>query len=127
MITIKTDDNILEINEFFKKNDKSFDLENSIVMSAKDKNEILAAGALSMKGYHVYLDCVAPLGNSPEELSLVLGLMKSLLNLADLRGIKTVYGSNTEMRRLYKLLRFKETENDEYELSLDGYFSTECE
>ena len=65
-----------------------------------------------------------------EDLNLVLGLMKSLLNLADLRGMKTVYGSNPAMFDLYKMLRFKKSAGEAkkmYELSLEGYFTCENE
>ena len=64
-----------------------------------------------------------------DNLGFILGIMKSLLNLADLRGIRTVYGSNPALYDLYKMLRFqKETMEDgkkRYALDLEGYFTAD--
>ena len=46
------------------------------------------------------------------------------MNLADLRGIKQIYGTNKELEELYKLLRFKKEEG-RYFLNLEGYFTTD--
>lgn len=96
-------------------------------MTAREKDEILALGALSMKNYKVYLDDIVVKKDLCEDINLALGLLKSLLNLADLRGIKAVYGSNCDMDKLYRMLRFAEIEEDkkEYMLSLEGYFTCE--
>ncbi|MBQ4515805.1 MAG: hypothetical protein II978_03340, partial [Clostridia bacterium] len=58
------------------------------------------------------------------DISLKLGMLKAIMNLADLRGIKQIYGTNKELEELYKLLRFKKEEG-RYFLNLEGYFTTD--
>lgn len=127
MITIKTEENQKEIKDFLSAQGVSEDLTGAIVMAARDGDEILAMGALSMRNYRVYLDHIILPGDFAEDLNLALGLLKSLLNLADLRGIKTVYGDNPRMEKYYKMLRFRKDEElkDTYVLSLEGYFQCE--
>jgi hypothetical protein len=130
MITIKTEEDKTDIHKFLSSQGANIDLTGTIVMTARENGTILALGALSMKDYRVFLDHIVVSGEYVEDLNLVLGLMKSLLNLADLRGMKTVYGSNPAMFDLYKMLRFKKSAGESkkmYELSLEGYFTCENE
>ena len=130
MITIKTEEDKTDIHKFLYSQGANIDLTGTIVMTARENGTILALGALSMKDYRVFLDHLVVSGEYVEDLNLVLGLMKSLLNLADLRGMKTVYGSNPAMFDLYKMLRFKKSAGEAkkmYELSLEGYFTCENE
>ena len=130
MITIKTEEDKTDIHKFLSSQGANIDLTGTIVMTARENGTILALGALSMKDYRVFLDHIVVSGEYVEDLNLVLGLMKSLLNLADLRGMKTVYGSNPAMFDLYKMLRFKKRAGETkkmYELSLEGYFTCENE
>ncbi|MFR8975888.1 MAG: hypothetical protein ACLVG9_07805 [Eubacteriales bacterium] len=130
MITIKTEEDKTDIHKFLSSQGANIDLTGTIVMTARENGTILALGALSMKDYRVFLDHIVVSGEYVEDLNLVLGLMKSLLNLADLRGMKTVYGSNPAMFDLYKMLRFKKSAGKAkkmYELSLEGYFTCENE
>ncbi|HBL81205.1 MAG TPA: hypothetical protein DD391_01155 [Clostridiales bacterium] len=130
MITIKTEEDKTDIHKFLSSQGANIDLTGTIVMTARENGTILALGALSMKDYRVFLDHIVVSGEYVEDLNLVLGLMKSLLNLADLRGMKTVYGSNPAMFDLYKMLRFKKSAGEAkkmYELSLEGYFTCESE
>lgn len=130
MITIKTEEDKTDIHKFLYSQGANIDLTGTIVMTARENETILALGALSMKDYRVFLDHIVVSGEYVEDLNLVLGLMKSLLNLADLRGMKTVYGSNPAMFDLYKMLRFKKSAGEAkkmYELSLEGYFTCENE
>ena len=130
MITIKTEEDKTDIHKFLSSQGANIDLTGTIVMTARENGTILALGALSMKDYRVFLDHIVVSGDYVEDLNLVLGLMKSLLNLADLRGMKTVYGSNPAMFDLYKMLRFKKSAGEAkkmYELSLEGYFTCENE
>ena len=129
MIEIKREENIKEAIEFLRKQKNETDITGAIVMSAKEKGEILAVAALFLKEYKVFLDLLVATDEMKENSGFMLGVLKSLLNLADLRGIKTVYGSNPDLENYYKLLRFQKSmlENSEvYELSLDGYFSYGC-
>ena len=130
MITIKTEEDKTDIHKFLYSQGANIDLTGTIVMTARENGTILALGALSMKDYRVFLDHIVVSGEYVEDLNLVLGLMKSLLNLADLRGMKTIYGSNPAMFDLYKMLRFKKSAGEAkkmYELSLEGYFTCENE
>lgn len=125
MITIKTEENQKEINDFLSAQGVSEDLNGAIVMAARDGDDILALGALSMKNYRAYLNHIILPDDLVEDLNLAIGLLKSLLNLADLRGMKTIYGDNPCMEKYYKMLRFQKDEQDVYVLSLEGYFTCE--
>ena len=130
MITIKTEEDKTDVHKFLSSQSANVDLSGAIVMTARENGTILALGALSMKDYRVFLNHIVVSVEYVEDLNLVLGLMKSLLNLADLRGIKTVYGSNPAMFDLYKMLRFKKSAGEAkkmYELCLEGYFTCENE
>lgn len=126
MLEIKREENKKEAKAFLESLGIFCDIENDNVMCARENGEILAVGSLSLKHYKVFLDLAVCKGDVNENLPLVLGLMKSLLNFADLRGIKTVFGSNEALFPLYRLLRFKQevgVEPEIYSLSLDGYFT----
>lgn len=129
MIEIKVDQNIMQAQSFLTKHGVSTNIANDIVMSAKDKGEILAVGSMSLKNYKVFLDVIVTIDELSDNAGFILGLMKSLLNVADLRGIKTVYGSSPALISYYKLLRFKEEVSDNgtsvYALDLEGYFTTD--
>lgn len=126
MLEIKREENKQEAIAFLESLGIACDIEHDNVMCARENGEILAVGALSLKEYKVFLDLAVCKGDTNENLPLMLGLMKSLLNFADLRGIKTVYGSNKTLFPLYRMLRFQKEEGIEpeiYSLSLEGYFT----
>lgn len=128
MLTIKTEEDKTDIYSFLSSLGVSAELNDSIVMAARDDGKILAVGALSMKKYRVFTDFIVLNPECADDLNISIGLMKSLLNLADLRGIKTVYGSNRALFNLYEMLRFKKSldkDGEMYELSLEGYFTCE--
>ena len=129
MIEIKLEENKLQAQAFLTAQGISTNISNDIVMSAREKGEILAVGTLSLKEYKVYLDTVVPSEELRDNLGFILGLMKALLNLADLRGIRTVYGTNPALFDLYKMLRFQEEATDDskkrYTLNLEGYFTVD--
>ncbi len=129
MIEIKFEENKLQAQAFLTAQGIGTNISNDIVMSAREKGEILAIGSLSLKEYEVFLDTVVPSEELKDNLGFILGLMKSLLNLADLRGMKMVYGSNPALFDLYKMLRFqKEVSADgkkRYALNLEGYFTVD--
>ena len=122
MLTIIKEELNDNLCAFLKKEGVTKNLENKIIMTARDGENYLGLGTLELCGHKVYLNF---LYTKEDDLILKLGIIKSLLNLADLRGIKTVYSNNKELESLYKMTRFKE-ENEEYRLSLEGYFSCEC-
>ncbi|MBQ4087402.1 MAG: hypothetical protein IJC78_04060 [Clostridia bacterium] len=129
MIEIKLDENKLQAQAFLTAQGVSTNISNDIVMSAKEKGVIIAIGTLSLKNYKVFLDTIVPSKELKDNLGFILGLMKSLLNLADLRGMRTVYGSNPALFDLYKMLRFKKEVTDDgkkiYVLELEGYFTVD--
>lgn len=122
MLTIKKEEINDKLESFLQKNNCNENLEQKIIMGAKDGEEYLGVGTLELRIDKVYLNFVA---TKEDDLTLKLGIMKSLLNLADLRGIKTIYGDNEELKSLYKMLRFNENDN-EYILELEGYFTCGC-
>ena len=122
MLTIKKEELNDKLESFLKEIDCNENLADKIIMCAKDGEEYLGVGTLELRVDKVYLNFVA---TKEDELTLKLGIMKSLLNLADLRGIKTVYGDNEALESFYKMLRFKESDG-KYILELEGYFTCGC-
>ncbi len=121
MLTIKKTEDIKKASQYLIEHNIAHNLENEQVMCATDDENIIGVGSLALIDYKVYLNF---LHAKDDDAMLLLGLAKSLLNMADLRGIKTVYGSNPSLFPLYERLRFKQ-ENGEYVLSLAHYFEAE--
>lgn len=122
MLSIKKEELNDKLESFLKEIDCNENMADKIIMCAKDGEEYLGVGTLELRVDKVYLNFVA---TKEDELTLKLGIMKSLLNLADLRGIKTVYGDNEALESFYKMLRFKESDG-KYLLELEGYFTCGC-
>ena len=122
MLTIKKEEANDKLENFMKEMACDENLTDKIVMSAKVDNEYLGVGTLELRIDKVYLNFVL---TKEDDLTLKLGIMKSLLNLADLRGIKTVYGDKEDLTSLYKMLKFKEIDG-QYILELEGYFTCGC-
>ncbi len=131
MIEIKKCDTLAGLEDF------GFDLyPSSVIMTAKDKDEILGAGEIiAYEGYAV-------LGRIfvKEEYSgmqLEHSIAKSLLNMADLGGIKYIF-SDLSDETLAKRLRMESNEiwntlnlpkivsRYKYFLNLEGYFTSHC-
>ncbi len=122
MLTIKKEELNDKLNAFLNEINIKENLQGKIIMCAKNGEEYLGIGTLELRVDKVYLNLVK---TKEEDLVLKLGIIKSLLNLADLRGIKTVYGDNNELQSLYKMTKFIK-EKDEYSLDLEGYFTCGC-
>ena len=122
MLTILKEEPNAELNNFLKKLGADEISSDKIIMTAKDGEKYLGVGALELKNYKAYLNILI---TETDDLILRLSIIKSLLNLADLRGIKAIYGDNPELSGYYKMARFKETDG-EYAVDLDGYFKC-CE
>ncbi len=131
MIEIKKCESLSGLENF------GFDLyPNSVIMAAKEGDEILGAGEIiAYEGY-------AALGRifvreEYQGMNFELSIAKSLLNMADLGGIRYIF-SDMEDELLAKKLRF--TQNSDtlpdalpkictrYKLflDLDGYFTVHC-
>lgn len=114
-----------------------FDISSAtVVMTAKDKDEVFGAGAIDING-DVAVFREIKIKEEFKMLGLEHGMGKSLLNLADLDGVRYVF-SDSDDERLMKMLRFKENTaeireeaeflSDEYNsfryfLDLNGYFT----
>ncbi len=128
MLTIKRETNEAVIKQFVAAEGITVPAENIILMTASEKETCLAQGALVLKNNRIFLDHLRLSSEHTSNTELALGLLKALLNLADVRNIKEIYGSNPAMSHYYKMLRFTEvSENDAtiYSLSLEGYFHCE--
>ncbi len=121
MLTIKKTEDLNIANQYLKAHNIEHNLESEQVMCASDDEDIIGLGSLALMNSKVYLNF---LHAKDDDAMLLFGLAKSLLNMADLRGIQTIYGNNPALFPLYKRLRFKE-ENGEYVLSLAHYFEAE--
>ncbi len=121
MLTIKIMENIDEVNAYLKQQNISHTPGAEQFMGLYEGEVLSAIGSIMLCGAKVYMNFIY---TESESFELSFGLAKSLLNMADLRGIKTIYGNNPELEKLYTALRFK-NENDEYILPLEGYFTVE--
>ncbi|MBQ4518841.1 MAG: hypothetical protein II997_09715 [Clostridia bacterium] len=121
MITIKKIEDMNEINAYLQARniDHTFGMEQ--FMGMYDGDRLIGLGSIELRVTKVYLNFIHTEENTH---AFNYGLAKSLLNMADLSGVKTVYGNNPDLTVLYMALRFV-TENDEYMLSLEGYFTEE--
>lgn len=128
MIEIKKCDSLAGMEDF------GFDLyPTSVIMAAKEKNEILGAGEIiAYDGYAV----LAKIFVKEEYQGMMMehSIAKSLLNMADLGGIRYIF-SDMEDEKLARMLRMTENTNSQsldlpkivsrykYFLDLDGYFT----
>lgn len=121
MITIKKIEDMNEITAYLQAQniDHSFGMEQ--FMGMYDGDRLIGIGSIELSVTKVYLNFIYTEENIH---AFNFGLAKSLLNMADLSGVKTVYGNNPDLTVLYMALRFT-NENDEYMLSLEGYFTEE--
>lgn len=122
MIEIKKTDEAFVYEEF------GFDT-NSIVMSAREGDEILGAGAVTVNDGYAILSEIK-MKDEYKMFNMEFGMAKSLLNMLDLSGVKFVV-SDMDDERLLTSLRFKKEPPEglrtdkEYKgyLSLEGYFT----
>ncbi len=123
MIEVLPVNNREDIEEYIKINNLTIP-EPSLAMLVLDNGERAGIGALSLIDYKCVLTCV----HTDESLQLMLG--KSLLNMADLRGIKQVYCYDESLSDISEKLRFqKQAENGKtyFVLNLEGYFDAGCQ
>ena len=121
MLTIKQEQNQDVVADFLQKLGRDADLSDDIVMTSRDGETMIGLGSLSLNAGKVYLNHIIFVPEFEDEL-MVQGLAKALLNLADLRGIRVVYGTEPALEKLYAALGFQ-NENEEYVLQLEGYFT----
>ena len=118
MLTILKIEDKQKISAYVNKHNLAMPVEPCQYMAMSEADTLCGLGALSLVGDKVYMNFLhTEMGGMQNH-----GLAKALLNMADLHGIQTVYGSNTDLEELYTLLRFQK-ENDEFFLSLKGYFT----
>lgn len=121
MLTIKKIEDMNEITAYLKSQNINHTFGMEQFMGMYDDHSLIGIGSIELCVTKVYLNFIYTEENTQ---AFNYGLAKSLLNMADLSGVKTVYGNNPELTVLYMALRFA-NENDEYMLSLDGYFTEE--
>ena len=97
------------------------DISKMMVMTACDGVDIIGVGAVSMENGETVIEEIAA-----DDSSIEYGMGKSLLNLLDLGGIKSVVIKNKSLENLAKKLRFKSDASEEFHLCLDGYFTGGC-
>lgn len=131
MIEVKKCDSLIGLENF------GFDLyPNAVIMAAKDNDEILGAGQIIVCNGYSILGKIA-VKEEYEGMMLEFSIAKSLLNMADLGGIRYIV-SDMEDEALAKRLRMenfspeknpdapKICERYKYFLDLNGYFTTGC-
>ena len=131
MIEVKKCDSLEGLENF------GFDLyPNAVIMAAKDKEEILGAGQIIVCNGYSILGKIA-VKKEYEGMMLEFSIAKSLLNMADLGGIRYIV-SDMEDESLAKRLRMvkflpennpdapKICQRYKYFLDLNGYFTSHC-
>lgn len=121
MLTIKEAADKRAVRSFLDSLGVSDSVSEDIVMCCEENGRILGVSSLTLTEGKVYLNLLIMVGDA-DEMSLKLGLAKALLNLADLRGIKKIYGRSEALENIYTALRFQK-EEEEYSVSLEGYFT----
>ncbi len=121
MLTIKKINDPTEVQAYLEKEGITHTIGQEQFMGMYASDGLIGIGSICLSGLKVYMDFLYV---AEDDFGLLHGLAKSLLNMADLSGIKTVYGKCNKLQDLYKILRFQ-PENEEYVLSLDGYFTAE--
>lgn len=129
MIEVKKCDSLEGLENF------GFDLyPNAVIMAAKDKDEILGAGQIIVCNGYSILGKIA-VKKEYEGMMLEFSIAKSLLNMADLGGIRYIV-SDMEDDSLAKRLRMdtkadpdapKICQRYKYFLDLNGYFTSHCQ
>lgn len=127
MIEIKPhiiDENIKEIAK-----NVIFD-ENTFIMCAKDKEEILGVGVIKLyKDYAVVEEIIFK--DEYKMLGLDFSMGKAMLNFIERRNVYDTYASKKLGEQLLKSLRFVKnegnfTEKYDYFVDLNGYFDVNC-
>lgn len=124
MITIKHTTDIKRAEQFLKSIGENQEIANDIVMQSCNKEEIFGVGTLSLENSKI---CLNKLYFTPDynNMQNKLSLAKALLNFADFREMKTIYGTNVELTEIYSALRFQKIK-DEFVVNLNGYFTAHC-
>lgn len=97
------------------------DIQGFFVMQATENGKIVGMGAASMNpAYAVIEELVC------DDDAIAYGMGKAMLNSLDLGGIQHVLINNESLYPLAKQLRFTETGEGTYSVSLEGYFTSGC-
>ena len=121
MLTIKKIVTTEEAENYLRQQSIDHTIETEQFMGVYDGDRLTGIGSICLRGTKVYMDFIYTEEN---DRLLKHGLCKALLNMADLSGIQTIYGSEQSLYEMYSLLRFQK-EEEEYVLSLDGYFTAD--
>lgn len=97
------------------------DIQGLFVMQATENGKIVGMGAASMCPAYAVLEAVVC-----DDDTIAYGMGKAMLNSLDLGGIGYVLIKNESIYPLAKRLRFQETTEGTYRVSLDGYFTSGC-
>ena len=102
--------------------------ENTFVMAAKDKDDLLGIGIIRLyKDYAVFAD--VKFSEEYKMLGLDYSMGKSMLNFIERRGIYDTYADSNIDSRLLKSLGFEQNKKEQkfdYFLDLEGYFNVNC-
>ncbi|MBE7040485.1 MAG: hypothetical protein E7400_00800 [Ruminococcaceae bacterium] len=121
MLTIKKIITTEEVENYLSTQGIPLSMDYQQFMGIYDGDTLIGMGSINLVDLKVYMNFIY---TEDDDFGLRHGLAKSLLNMADLSGIKTVYGSNPELSDLYSILRFQK-DGDEYVLQLEGYFTAD--
>ena len=112
-------DDIIEINS---RTDRKMPV-SAIYIEGVSDTEILSACVFALRsGYSEIIDLL----NFDASETVLSATLKSALNFIDLYGIKKVVSSNGRIKKDLISVGFKESGENEYSLSLEGYFEGGC-
>ncbi len=131
VITIKIEENPAEaLSEMKKAPNDSFS-----VMTVRERGELLGLGIMRFFDKFVVLEEIC-MKDEFKSFDMEYGLVKSMLNAVDLKGVRYAVTNGFEDEKLAPALRFKSVgdfENEmpdfgawKYYLNLDGYFVSNC-
>ena len=120
MLILKTLDDKKTVEEYFKKENLSFN-ENSNCLCAKDGQEVLGYLLFDIDSEKITVRAISP----QEDIYLCDGILRSSLHVACERGITEAFYSDKAPEKVFKLLGFIENE-EQKSLKINKLFESCC-
>ncbi len=128
-ISVLKEEDEKEVEKFIKEIENTTrEIDNSLVMVAKDKDEIIGLGFMMITFPHATIEKII-VKEEQDIGQLDYGIGKAMLNYIDRRGIKDVYAPYTGdsvFIKLMKRLEFVIRDDNILYLNLENYFTSSC-
>ncbi len=113
------------IKDCLEKHGKELQLTPQIGIMTADENGFAGLGIYRLDGTKAEILEIITVDKQDWELAFFIG--KAILNKVDLQGAKEVFCYNNEIGDLLKKLEFKQVEQGNWCLNLEGYFTSPCQ